>query len=119
MKHIILNISLLLIFTFIQTNLFAQSNTSKTDTFTVAGNCGQCKERIEDASYIKGVKHAEWNKTTKILTVTYNSSKTTREKIEQAIAQAGHDTGDHKASDKAYKRLPECCAYRSGACHHD
>ncbi|QLH45153.1 MAG: hypothetical protein HWD58_05815 [Bacteroidota bacterium] len=40
-----------------------QNNTSASDTLIVYGNCGQCKERIEEAAYsIKGVKHAEWNK---------------------------------------------------------
>jgi len=119
MKHIILNIAIMLMFTFFQTTLFAQSSTFKTDTITVSGNCGQCKERIEDAAYIKGVKHAEWNKTSKVLTVIYNSSKTSIDKVELAVSKAGHDTRDHKASDKSYKQLPECCAYRSGACHHE
>ena len=33
-----------------------------TQTLNVRGNCGQCKERIESAVDVKGVKYAEWNK---------------------------------------------------------
>lgn len=91
----------------------------KTDTVTVSGNCGQCKERIEEAAYIKGVKHVEWNKATKVLSVIYNIDKTSLDKIELSIAKAGHDTRNHKSNDKEYKQLPECCAYRDGKCHHE
>ncbi|GBL35436.1 hypothetical protein EMGBS15_10310 [Filimonas sp.] len=118
MKNIILNISIMLIFSLIQTTLFAQGK-MKTDTVTIDGNCGQCKTRIEEASYIKGVKQVEWNKKTKVLTVTYNSEKTTLDQIELAIAKAGHDSKEHKSTDKDYKKLPSCCAYRTGTCDHD
>ncbi len=118
MKIIIMNITLMLMFSFIQTTLVAQSN-MKTDTMTVYGNCGECKERIEDASYIKGVKHAEWNKTTKILTVVFNTEKTSMDQVAIAVANVGHDSKNHKATDKAYKKLPHCCAYRTGVCVHE
>lgn len=97
-----------------------QNNTSASDTLTVYGNCGQCKERIEEAAYsIKGVKHAEWNKKTHLLTLVYNPSKTDRKKIAHAIALAGHDSILEKSSDKNYRQLPSCCAYRTGTCDHD
>ena len=99
-------------------NVFAQSNT-KTDTITVHGNCGQCKERIEEAAYIKGVKSAVWDKQTKVLTIKYVSSKTSLDKISQSIAKVGHDNTLHNSTDKDYKKIPECCAYRSGSCDHD
>lgn len=119
MKQIIISIILFMMFSFIQTNIFAQSKT-KTDTVTVNGNCGQCKSRIEEAaSYVKGVKQAEWNKKTKILTIVYNPEKTDMDKITLAIAKAGHDSKNHIATDKEYKKLPHCCAYRTGTCNHD
>lgn len=104
-----------------QHNLFAQSKSgsTKTDTLTVFGNCGQCKERIEEAAYVKGVKTAEWNKKTKILTVVYNGQKSNLEQIAASIALAGHDSRLITASDKSYKTLPGCCAYRTGTCDHD
>jgi len=109
---------MLMMFISIQKTVVAQGST-KTDTMTVYGNCGECKSRIEEASYVKGVKHAEWNKETKILTVVYNEDKTSREQIAIAAAKAGHDSPNHSATDKAYKKLPSCCAYRTGTCDHD
>lgn len=98
---------------------FAQSKIIKTDTITIRGNCGQCKTRIEEAAYVKGVKQAEWNKKTKVLTVTYSDSKTDMTKIANAIANAGHDSRLSIAEEKNYKKLPSCCAYRTGACEHE
>jgi len=83
-----------------------------TEKIKVSGTCGQCKKRIEDAAYIPGVKRAEWDKSTKELTVTYRSSKTSLQQIEEHVAQAGHDAGSVKASDSTYNLLPECCAYK-------
>ena len=113
-----MSILFIAMFTFIHTSVVAQTK-MKTDTLTVFGNCGQCKERIEEASYIKGVKHAEWNKKTKVLTVLYNSGKTSLDKIEFAISKAGHDSNAKKASEDDYNKLPSCCAYRTGTCDHD
>ena len=90
-----------------------------TDTVTIAGNCGQCKDRIEEAAYKKKKKSAVWDKKTKVLTVVFDPAKTDLDKITAAIARAGHDSRNHVANDKDYKKLPACCAYRSGACHHE
>lgn len=98
---------------------FAQGKTIKTDTITIRGNCGQCKTRIEEAAYVKGVKNAEWNKKTQLLTVTYSTSKTNINKIATAIAKAGHDSRLSIAEEKIYKKLPSCCAYRTGVCEHE
>lgn len=103
-------------------NLCAKAQTktnTQTDTLSVRGNCGMCKERIENAAYIKGVKNAEWNKKTQILTVVYNPKKTSSKKIAEAVLKAGHDNRFGKAQDKDYKTLPSCCAYRTGSCDHD
>ncbi len=89
-----------------------------TGVFKVDGTCGQCKQRIEDAAYIKGVKFAEWNKETHDLTVKYDSTKTTADKILQSVAKAGHDAGDFKATNEDYTKLPSCCKYKSGIKKH-
>ena len=118
MKHTIKIACMLLILAFATNQLKAQSKTI-TDTITISGNCGQCKTRIEDASYIKGVKSAEWNKKTHLLTVIFNTEKTSVEKIAIAVANAGHDNRLAKATDKTYNKLPGCCAYRTGVCHDE
>lgn len=118
MKTIKIFSILFLFLTGMNQQLFAQGKIS-TDTLTVKGNCGQCKDRIEEAAYIKGVKNAEWNKATKVLTVVYNADKTSLDQIAGAIAKAGHDNRLHLSTDKEYKKLPGCCAYRSGKCHDE
>ncbi len=80
--------------------------------FKVSGNCEMCKERIEKVTRsIAGVVSANWNAVNKMLEVTFRDNKTDKGTIEQAIADAGHDTELFKASDLAYNKLPECCRY--------
>lgn len=82
-----------------------------TITFKVWGNCGMCKKTIETALDVKGIKSADWNKDTKIITLTYNPQKITEDKIHELIAAAGYDTEKVKGDDKAYQNLPHCCHY--------
>src|SRR5262249_45312494 len=76
------------------------------------------KKRIETASKGRGVKSADWNIETKILTLEYDPSQTNPEKVQQRIADVGHDTELKKAKDYVYKDLPECCLYREGGKTH-
>ena len=80
--------------------------------FKVFGNCVMCQERIEEAAYtVAGVKHASWNKDSKIFTMHFDSSKTSKEKVSKQISKIGHDTEMHEAADSAYGDLPSCCQY--------
>lgn len=80
-------------------------------SFKVSGNCGMCEARIEKAALsVKGVKTAEWDKTTKILKVTFIKG-TDKKDIEKTIAAVGHDTPDFKAKNEVYNALPDCCKY--------
>ena len=87
-----------------------------TSTISVKGNCGECKERIENAVDIKGVKTSEWNEKKQILSVTYDVKKVSLETIEKTIAKAGHETGTVKADSIAYNALPSCCKYQTTDC---
>lgn len=87
-----------------------------TSTITVKGNCDDCKERIENAADIKGVKTSNWNKDKKVLTVTFDSKKVTLTQIEEAISKAGYATANKAADANSYKKLPDCCKYEQGAC---
>ena len=92
-----------------------RSETAKQDhqTIIVSGNCEQCKERIETAAKsVSGVSSADWKASDKMLHVQFDASKTSSDAIQKAIAKVGHDTEKFKASDAAYKELPECCKYR-------
>jgi copper chaperone CopZ len=90
--------------------------TTKTQTFTVKGNCEDCQKRIENAADIKGVKICTWNADTKVATATFDTTKTSLLKIQEAIAASGYDAGTVKASAKAYSKLPACCKYNEGKC---
>lgn len=85
---------------------------NKTEKIKVKGNCGMCEKRIEKAaSAVDGVSKAEWDKTTKVLEVTFDDAKTSTDKIEKAIAAVGHDTPHYKAKEEVYNQLPGCCKY--------
>jgi len=101
---------------------FASSNkieetsyvTSKEDTttFKVYGNCGMCKKTIESSlKKVKGVKSADWNTQTKLMSVSFDIATVTEADIHKAIASVGYDTEKVKASDAAYSKLHGCCQY--------
>ena len=83
-----------------------------TSEFKVSGVCGMCKDRIEKAALIKGVKFAEWTKENQMLKVIYKKGKVKEDDIHKALAKAGHDTEKAKAEDAVYDKLPFCCGYR-------
>ena len=96
----------------------AEAKTVKT-TFEVQGNCDMCKKRIEKAAMrVKGVTSARWNKKDGVLSLVYDNKQTTPEKVQEALAKAGHDTGKYKADQKTYNALPACCKYRENAGKH-
>ena len=93
----------------------AQS-TIQTITITVKGNCDECKERIENAADIKGVKTSNWDEHKQAITVTFDSKKVTADQIETSIAKSGHKTSHQAADLKAYNGLPACCKYEAADC---
>ncbi|MEO6406575.1 MAG: TonB-dependent receptor [Ferruginibacter sp.] len=89
--------------------------------FKVFGACIQCKDRIESAVKIKGVKSASWDVDTKQLSLVYNPLQITLDRIQDKIVAVGHDIENKKAKDKVYNALPACCHYReiASAMHND
>lgn len=85
----------------------------KTQTLKVYGVCEMCKKRIETAVYtVDGIKSAVWDENTKQLTIKYSVfKKEAVENVQKKLAAVGHDTDKAKATDMAYKNLPECCHY--------
>jgi len=82
--------------------------------FTAKGCCPMCEDRIIEALDVPGVRVAEWNQFEEKATVVYKPKKITQERIEQLVAEAGHDTEHVMASDEAYGALAKCCLYRDG-----
>jgi copper chaperone CopZ len=91
--------------------LVVNAQSVKTETIKVYGNCAQCRSHIQKAATAAGATEAKWNVDTKILTVTFDQKKTSSQKIQQKIADAGYDTRDVRANDAAYNNLEECCQY--------
>lgn len=108
MKSKILSVAILLALSVLAVNGFS----AQKEIIKVSGKCGMCETRIEKAALsVKGVESAEWDKESGKLEVVYNADKANSEKIQKAIAKAGHDTELYTASDKVYEKLPECCKY--------
>lgn len=108
MKIRILGIAVLLVISAIT----VKGIPTQKESFKVSGKCGMCETRIEKAALsVKGVESAEWDKKTSNLSVEYNAEKANKDKIQKAIAKAGHDTELYTANDKVYEKLPECCKY--------
>ena len=120
MKTIKLIIGICLVFTIFSCKNNESNSTSSneeiakgamTSTFKVWGNCEMCQETIEGSLKVDGVIKSNWNTDTKIISVSYDSSKISLDQIQKNIAAAGYDNEKYKANDEAYKSLPECCQY--------
>ena len=93
----------------------AQIKNATTETVKIYGNCGMCKTTIETAGNLKKVAKVEWNKDTKMATLTYDATKTSQDEILKRIALAGYDNDKFLAPDAVYEKLHGCCQYEREA----
>ncbi len=71
-------------------------------------SCGQnINDKIRDTE--KGIKKVKVDPKTNTITVTYSADKTNPEQIRKAIADAGYDADEVKATAVAYEKLDGCC----------
>jgi copper chaperone CopZ len=110
-KKILMAITLLLSITVAN----AQIKNAKTETVKIYGNCGMCETTIEKAGNLKKVAQVDWNRDTKMATLTYDSAKTNQDEILKRIALAGYDSEKFLAPDTAYNSLAGCCQYEREA----
>jgi copper chaperone CopZ len=110
-KNILMAITLLLSITIAN----AQIKNAKTETVKIYGNCGMCETNIEKAGNLKKVAQVDWDKDTKMATLTYDSTKTSQDEILKRTALAGYDSEKFLAPDAAYKSLAGCCQYEREA----
>ena len=89
----------------------AQSKITKI-VLEVDGLCGMCKERIENAAYLTGVKQVNWDKATHELDVVFRNDKVSEEEIIASINNAGHDVKGSLASAEQYEQIHGCCRFR-------
>lgn len=84
-----------------------------------SAKCGMCKKRIErDLGVSKGIVHSNLNLDDKVVTITYNTKKTSPEKIKKVISKIGYDADEVVANQKSHDALPGCCQ-KSAASHKD
>jgi len=88
-----------------------QQHAKNENEFYVKGNCASCKARIEKAAKTAGADSAEWSAEKQTVTLHFDPSKTSSDKVLKAIADAGHDNEKYKTTDAVYKNLPGCCLY--------
>lgn len=96
---------------FTTTSCEAKIKNPKNESYKVFGNCDKCKKRIESAVYKGNEAKGIWDEKSKILSLSYDSLKTTSDIILKRVADAGHDNDKFVADNEVYKKLPECCQY--------
>ena len=89
----------------------AQIKNAKTESVKIYGNCGMCETTIEKAGNKKKIAKVDWNKDTKMATITYDAKKTNQDEILKRIALSGYDSDKFLAPDDIYSKLPGCCQY--------
>lgn len=88
-----------------------QIQNATTKTVKVYGNCGMCESTIETAGNQKGISKVDWDKNSKMATLTYDAEKTNQDAILKRIALSGYDSDNFLAPDATYAALPACCQY--------
>ncbi|MET0760444.1 MAG: heavy-metal-associated domain-containing protein [Flavobacterium sp.] len=108
------NIIIVMLLTFVGFSTQAQEKKNKNAKveFHVSGNCEMCKKRVEKTALsVSGVKTADWHMDCGTLYLIVNEEKTDVSTIQKAIAKAGHDTDEVKATQTDYDNLHTCCQY--------
>lgn len=85
-------------------------STKPTISIQTNAQCGDCKERIEEAlNYTNGVIYAELDLDTKKVEVKYKSKKISEQEIKQIISKLGYNADEVKADKDSQSKLPTCC----------
>ncbi len=93
----------------------AQIKNAKTESVKIYGNCGMCETTIEKAGNKSKVVKVDWNKDTKMATITYDAKLTNPDEILKRIALSGYDSEKFLAPNDVYAKLPDCCQYERKA----
>ena len=89
----------------------AQIKNKKTETVKIFGNCDMCKANIEKAGNVKKIAQVNWDKDSRLATITYDAAKTNSDEILKRIALEGYDSEKFLAPDRKYNTLHACCQY--------
>jgi len=109
---LLLSIAVVLIVTsFASLALTYSGNDANTETIKLNSIvCDQCVDRLNKViSSIDGVSNVDISLTEKQAVVTFDDSKTSLDKIENAITSTGYNANDKLADKDAFEKLPACC----------
>jgi hypothetical protein len=93
------------------TACIAQTKNKKTEIVKIYGNSGVCEITIEKVGNRKNQSNVDWDKESKMATISYDSVKTSKAEILKRIALAGYDSDIFLAPDDTYSSLPSSCQY--------
>lgn len=72
--------------------------------------CGTCKKNItKSLKKVDGIEEFDISVDDKIVTVSFDKSKTKLADIENAIVMTGYQANDKPANPEAYEKLDDCC----------
>jgi len=95
------------------TSTMAQNKPKKVETVQIQTSavCEMCRELIIDKNlaFEKGLKFAEMDVETGVLTVRYRNDRTSLEHIRNTISDLGYSADSVKADPVAYENLHFCC----------
>jgi copper chaperone CopZ len=111
MKNIIAIFGLLLVFTFVSTNLLRAEDTNISEVnIKTSATCDMCKTKIEKyVNKMEGIQKSDLNLDSKIIYVKFDKTKVTVEDIKNTIKDLGYNADEVKRDERAYKKLPKCC----------
>lgn len=102
--------TLILLIVFCFTAFAQQQKSLQTVTIQTNGVCEQCKKRMMDnVPQWAGVKECSYDVKTAKLTITYDSKKTSVDKLRQSVSMIGYDADNVKANAEARAKIPACC----------
>ena len=104
---------ILIVLICIANQVFGQINSKKIETVKIQTSaiCGMCEDLIvqQNLAFEKGVKYAEMDLKTGVLTVNYRKDKTTVAHLRSLISGLGYSADSVKADSLAYENLHVCC----------
>lgn len=99
-------------------NAFIGDDKDKEVKIKTSAICSMCKARIErNLAFEKGVKEADLDVKTKVVTIKYNPAKTDVTKLKANISKTGYDAEEVLADEAGYNKLPSCCKKDGGMNH--
>jgi len=104
---------ILIVLICITNRAFGQINNKKIETVKIQTSaiCDMCEDLIvqQNLAFEKGVRYAEMDLKTGVLTVNYRKDKTSVSHLRSLISSLGYSADSVKADSLAYENLHFCC----------